>query len=82
MAALAVVFGCHRGAIRRTLKREGVEPRNWRVKVADPTRVAELYESGRTAAQIASEFGVSATAVLNHLRDSGVVLRPRGKVPR
>jgi predicted ArsR family transcriptional regulator len=41
-----------------------------------------LYESGQTAAQIASELGVSATAVLNHLRGAGVVLRSRGKAPR
>lgn len=82
MAALAAAFSCHRDAIRRALKHEGVEPRNWRTKVADPARVRELYESGWTSAQIASEVGVSATAVLNHLRSAGVVLRPRGKIPR
>jgi predicted transcriptional regulator len=82
MSALASSFGCHRDAIRRALKREGVELRSWRTKVEDPARVVVLYESGQTAAQIAAEFGVSATAVLNHLRGAGVVLRPRGKVPR
>jgi predicted transcriptional regulator len=80
MGALASSFGCHRDAIRRALKREGVDLRAWRTKVADPARVRELYEAGQTAAQIAVEFGVSATAVLNHLRGAGVVLRPRGKV--
>jgi predicted transcriptional regulator len=77
MGALASSFGCHRDAIRRALKREGVDLRAWRTKVADPARVRELYEAGQTAAQIAVEFGVSATAVLNHLRGAGVVLRPR-----
>jgi hypothetical protein len=65
MGALASSFDCHRDAIRRALKREGVELRNWRAKVADPARVVEPYEAGQTAAQIAVEFGVSATAVLN-----------------
>jgi DNA-directed RNA polymerase specialized sigma24 family protein len=82
IATLAAAFGCHRDAIRRALMKQNVELRNWRMKVADPARVIELYEEGQTAAQIASEFGVSATAVLNHLRGAGVVLRPRGKVPR
>jgi IS30 family transposase len=81
MGALAASYGCHRDAIRRALKREGVELRAWRSKVGDPARVAELYESGWTAAQIAAELGVSATTVLNHLRTAGVALRPRGKVP-
>lgn len=80
IGALAVAFGCHRDAIRRTLKRDGVELRQWRSKVADPTQILAAYESGQTAAQIATEFGVSATAVLNHLRGAGAVLRPRGKV--
>lgn len=82
MADLARSFGCHRDAIRRALNREGAELRNWRTKVADPARVCELYDAGQTAAQIAADLGVSATAVLNHLRNAGVVLRPRGKVPR
>jgi IS30 family transposase len=50
MADLAASFGCDRDAIRRALKREGVEPRNWRTKVADPARIVELYEAGQTAA--------------------------------
>jgi DNA invertase Pin-like site-specific DNA recombinase len=82
IATLAAAFGCHRDAIRRALSRQNVELRNWRTKVADPTRVVDLYEAGQTAAQIAAEFGVSATAVLNHLRGAGVVFRARGKVPR
>jgi hypothetical protein len=82
MGDLATSFGCHRDAIRRCLQKQGVDLRNWRMKVADPARVRELYEAGHTAAQIAAEFDVSATAVLNHLRSAGVVLRPRRKVPR
>jgi uncharacterized protein (DUF433 family) len=82
IATLAAAFGCHRDAIRRALSKQGVEVRNWRTKVADPARVIELYEAGQTAAQIAEQFEVSATAVLNHLRGAGVVLRSRGKVPR
>ncbi len=82
MGSLAASFGCHRDAILRALGREDVELRDWRLKVADPARVRELYEAGQTAAEIGSEFGVSATAVLSHLRSAGVVLRPRGKVAR
>lgn len=62
--------------------KQGVELRDWRSKVADPKRVIELYKAGQTAAQIASKFDVSPTAVLNHLRGAGVILRPRGKVAR
>lgn len=83
MGSLAAAFGCHRDAIRRALKREGVELRNWRSKVADPDRLRELYEKeGWTAARIAVEFEVSETAVRNHLRGAGVVLRPRGIAPK
>lgn len=78
--SLAVTFGCHRSSIRRALESQGVALRNWRTKVKDPARMIELYEAGWTAARIADELGVSATAVLNHLRGAGVVLRPRGKV--
>ncbi|GHF17075.1 hypothetical protein GCM10011600_17290 [Pseudolysinimonas yzui] len=82
MGVLAVVFGCHRSAIRRAVDHEGIERRDWRTRKVDIEKAQERYEAGQTAAQIASEFGVSATAVLNHLRRAGVVLRPRGKVAR
>jgi transcriptional regulator with XRE-family HTH domain len=68
IATLAASFGCHRDAIRRALKREGVELTAWRTRVADPAQVCELYEAGQTAAQIAAALGVSAAAVLNYLR--------------
>jgi hypothetical protein len=79
MGALAISFGCHRSAIRRAVDHEGVERRDWRVRKVDVEKARELYEAGQTAAQIAAKFDVSATAVLNHLRSSGVVLRPRGR---
>ena len=82
MGSLASAFGCHRESIRRVLEREGVELWNWRSKVADVSKVVAMYKSGQTAAQIATELGVSSTSVLNHLRGAGVVLRPRGKAPR
>lgn len=80
MGALAIVFGCHRSAIRRAVDHEGVERRDWRTRKVDVERARQRYESGQTTAEIAADFGVSTTAVLSHLRRSGVVLRSRGKV--
>jgi len=82
VSELARAFGCHRDAIRRALDRLGVERRDNRTPKVNVEKARQLYESGLTAAQIAAEFGVSPTAVLNHLRSAGVVIRPRGKVAR
>lgn len=82
MSALASAFGCHRSAIRRAVDHFGVERRDWRTRKVDVVKARALYEAGHTAAQIAAAFDVSATAVLNHLRRAGVVVRPRGKVSR
>lgn len=81
MGSLAIAFGCHRSAIRRAVDHHSVERRDWRTRKVDVERARVRYEAGQTAAQIAEEFGVSAIAVLKHLRRTGVVLRPRGKVP-
>jgi hypothetical protein len=82
MGSLAIAFGCHRSAIRRAIDHHSVERRDWRTRKVDVEKARERYESGQTAALIAEEFGVSATAVLNHLRGAGVALRPRGKFAR
>lgn len=82
MGELAAAFGCHRSAIKRALEAHDIELRDWRTRLVDVERAKAMYESGSTAAQIAAVLGVSATAVLTHLRSAGVVLRPRGKVAR
>lgn len=52
-------------------------PRSLTDKQAD--KVVKAYAKGTTAAQLAAEYGVSASTILNEVRRAGGTVRPRGR---
>jgi DNA-binding CsgD family transcriptional regulator len=68
-------FGYHRITVSNLLKRQGVTVTN--KLQADVEQVIKLYESRKTAEQIASIMQISASTVLDRLRKSDVKVRAR-----
>ena len=60
------------------LRNHGIEVRRQPPTEEQLARAAELYAEGLSVAAVANKLGLSATTLTNHLRKSGVALRPRG----
>lgn len=77
--ALGQEFGVSKTGLRELLLSEGVQFRKQGLAPADIERAAQLYESGLTIAEVASQVGFSYSAVRAALHKRGVPLRAAGR---
>lgn len=74
VAEIADAMGCSRSVVGSTLYR-AKEQRNFEKKPLDDQEIRKMAANGKTAAEIAETFGVTADTIRKHLNATGIQVR-------
>jgi transposase-like protein len=72
---IAKQFDIHPNSVLKILKKAGIDRRpiiRKKIQISDEPKIAEMYQQGMSAPEIAEQFGVAHTLILRYLKKSGI----------